>query len=218
MTEIQPWLVTGQGGSRIDFVAGWLSCLPNFVNNNWSVDPNTGQSVGEMRLMKQLDYENITLSAHLANVANLVATDTATKWCGTIHGYNIHNQIDVDNVVIVYIDVPQSSLSKVQWEFCVKTFLTGKHIGAIKNTVSVDVVEQQLRNVKTASIPKPHKLARILDYEQLFVAGGSRYLCDSMNLTATDRLHKFYDTMLEWADSPLEITALGKTWKFSDYF
>lgn len=221
MTQVQPWLVTGIGGSRIDFVAGWLGCLPGFINNNWSIDPNTGQSIGEMRLFKILDQEPLTLAEHLKNIGNLEISDAPTlKICGSLHGFKIQTQInDTDNVVIIYIRVSEKSYTKIGWEYCVKTLLTRQHIGQIGRTSSVAEVEQSLDYYKNFKLRlKPHPKAIILDYDKLFVQGGSRYLADTLGLVAADRLHDYYDAMLEWADSPLEVEALGKVWRYSDYF
>lgn len=220
MIKVQPWLVTGVGGSRIDFIAGWLSCLPGFVNNHWSIDPHTGQSVGEMRLMKSLDYDPISLKEHLERIGRFAMADDHTiKFCGSVHGYNLERQIaDDDNAVVLYIKVPDHRLSKVHWEFCVKTYLTNKFIGNIHDLTDAAFIERKIAEAKRSKAHEPHPKAHILDYEQLFVHSGSRYLCAEMGIEAPDRLHDFYDDMLKWADSPLEIEAYGKVWRFSDYF
>jgi hypothetical protein len=219
MIQVQPWLVTGVGGSRIDFVSGWLSCLPGFINNHWSIDPFTGQSVGEMRLMKRLDYNPISLADHISSIGNFkVSPNPDIRMCGSLHGYNLSKQVNPsDNAVIVYINVPRKFYNKLSWEFCVKTYLTKPFIGNIQNQPDVEFIKQQLMNMKIEFV-KPHPSAHIVEYEQLFVSGGSRYLCDELKLSVPDRLHQFYDSMLQWADSPLEVTALGQTWKFQDYF
>ena len=52
-------LVAGSGGARMDFVAGWLGILPQFLDGEWRIDPLTGLSHGFMMYTKLLDYGTI---------------------------------------------------------------------------------------------------------------------------------------------------------------
>jgi hypothetical protein len=57
----------------------------------------------------------------------------------------------------------------------------------------------------------------LLDYHCLFRPGGSYYLCEKLNLTANVRLHNHWDYMLNVAQSPDSVDALGYTWRKKDF-
>jgi len=54
-----------------------------------------------------------------------------------------------------------------------------------------------------------------LNYTELFRAGGSHYLCHMLNITATDRLHKYWDMLLPFVDAPDTCFAFGQEWSKS---
>jgi hypothetical protein len=58
---------------------------------------------------------------------------------------------------------------------------------------------------------------KYIDYEELFVSGGSRKLCEVLNIPAPDVNHQLWDAMLPFSKTPDEIEFLGKIWKKSDY-
>jgi len=217
MINAQCWLVTGSGGSRIDFVAGWLGTLPGFVNNHWSIDATTGQSIGEMRLAKQLDYEvNYSVRNCLRDLGFNLTNDADLIYVGTCHGKYLQDQIQNDTVKILYIDIDGVDYKKICWEGLAKTYLTRPSINA-KEDVDTDQIKQLFSKVRNLNCP-PTPSALILDYTKLFQPGGSRYLCDCLQLTVDNRYHEYYDSQLVWADTPKEISALGQIWRYSDYF
>jgi hypothetical protein len=218
MIEIQPWLITGPGGSRIDFIAGWLGYLPNFCNNNWSVDPITGQSFGNMRSFKNFDNYNSSLQSYLSTLGDYQISNTSLKWSGSLHGFNLKDEITDENVVIAHIHVPQQFHKKVNWEFFVKTYCSKPMVFGQDHSLTIGFQFDTMKKMKYEQLNiEPHPRAIILDYESLFYDGGSKYLCSKLNIEASDRLHEYYNDMLKWADSPLEVEAYGKTWKFSDF-
>jgi len=218
MINTKCWIVTGTGGSRIDFVAGWLGTLPGFVNNNWGVDPTTGQSTGEMRMFKQLDYApDYAVRTCLRDFGDFELThDADLTYVGACHGRYLNLQIQNDPIKILYINIAGADLNKIAWEFLVKTYLSTPTIR--QQSFSIDAIEEKIKNFKLSSGYKPHATSTVLDYSKLFQPGGSRYLCNCLQLVVDNRYHEFYSNQLTWADTPREISALGRTWRYSDYF
>jgi hypothetical protein len=239
-------LVIGVPGARMDFVAGWLSLLPNFVNMNWGVDPVTGQSYGDMRFAKMLDYgesfdkiwpKQFQLSAN----ADLYIT-------GTGHGHrnnlnNLQDKIANESVKPIIIDTsgPDINTKKLKWEFIVKTYLSQNKISyhqafkknawlidalinnspeQIDNKDRIATVDELLRNpIGNAFSTSIHCAGAInLDYNQVFQPSGSQYLCDQLGITVNDRYHQHWNYVLPLSDSPYALTVWGHDWQYKDYF
>lgn len=207
-------LVTGAGGTRIDFIAGWLGTLPGFINNKWSINPVTGASFSDSCLTKQIDYEpNTTVEKYMKEQFEVEIDPTASHtFCGSLHGFGLHARLENSSAVkIIHIAFDDSSWHKINWDFFVKTYLTTPSLRHYSNSPNEIKFTPMYRIAR-------HPDSIVVDYEKLFVPGGSRYLCDKLEITVPDKHHEFYNDMLKWADSPLEIEAHGKVWKFSDYF
>jgi hypothetical protein len=220
MINIDCYLVSGPGGSRIDFVAGWLGTLPGFINNHWGIDPTTGQSTGEMRLVKELDNDpSLKLHKHITDVFQnrcQLSSDPILTYAGSCHGWHLDKQIDIDdNVKVIYIDINNADLNKIKWEFFVKTYLSRPQINNLDTLDSI--LKEPIFDQREKYYPL-FKNSIVLDYNLLFCIDGSRYLCDLIGLDVVDQYHEFYNFNLLWADAPREISARGSLWKFKDYF
>ena len=55
------------------------------------------------------------------------------------------------------------------------------------------------------------------NYKQLFVAGGSRYLTNLLNISCEEKNHAFWDGNLIWANTPVSIDRFGYTWRFDKF-
>jgi hypothetical protein len=94
--------------------------------------------------------------------------------------------------------------------------VTNAHrIKAIKNVINLHK-QLVVDNNNDRFLKNPRVTA--LDYNCLFRAGGSYYLCEKFNLTAEVRLHEYWDHMLSVIKSPDSIDALGYTWRKTDFF
>lgn len=228
MIDARCCLVTGLGGSRMDFVAGWLGCLPGFIDNNWSINPVTGASNGDQKQIKNLDNnKNILLDDYLKDnlKINLVP---GGKLCyvGGLHGWNLNHQIrDYSSVQILYIDIDNAEPSTILWEFFVKTYLRKKDRFTLYNTNPnnkqdlEDMMQNLIELFNNNMLPKfRHEKSIVLDYTKLFVENGSRYLADCLEIVVDDIYHDFYNSNLQYASSPDEINYIGHIWKKSDYF
>lgn len=56
-----------------------------------------------------------------------------------------------------------------------------------------------------------------INYEDLFVSGGSRKLCEALDINGPDINHKLWDAMLPFSETADEIEFQGKVWKKSDF-
>jgi hypothetical protein len=128
-TPIKLTIVSGIPGARTDFVAGWLGTLPNFIDNYWYINPETGQSNGRMRLTKQfrpgIDIDEV-LSNHryrLTQSANLTFAGAWHPW----HNAKVEKldtYINEGSINLCHIDVELECTAKVYWENRVKTGLS----------------------------------------------------------------------------------------------
>ena len=233
LNKIKLILITGIGGNRGDFVAGWLSTLPKFIDSHWSIDTSSGVSINtKNRFAKYFDdHQESTLTLHdvLRNAGYTLSQDATNMVASRCHGHNLAQRIDPsdlkENLVKIFnIKVEPHNLDKVKWEFFCKTYLTRR----LEGELFVDMEHEQ----RIAHVEKIIELARSnrnnhvavnlplidLSYDTLFKPGGSVYLAESLGLDVQSKYHQQYDQMLLLADSPDEIFKYGKLWKRSDYF
>ena len=230
MIDAEIWLITGTGGSRIDFTAGWLSSLPGFVDNQFRIKFDTGVSVSDANITKSLDGSGRRLSSIL-NDFNINAVQTADlHYVGVSHGQYQEDQIDVP-ARVVYIDVTSADFAKIRWEFVVKTFLSRQQtLQNLSNTVRAnenfdEQIKFELDRIKFLNennyrdgLPRPqHRVDIVLDYTKLCVPGGSYYLLEQLGITASDRYHMAYDQLLPISASPEEVTVFGQVYRFGQY-
>jgi len=242
MLGIKLWLVTSLGGCRMDFVAGWLGRLDNFIDSAWSIHPRTGQSSGTMQRIKHIDnYDN-----HLEDVLSehqLVLDPTSDiTFVGACHGYQLNDyyrEIIKNKIVVLRILAGTADHNQIKWEFFVKTYLTRREnlhcmvhnsgqwsIDARlspnpTNAQRVQMLDEMIKNSASPlkGIDHYEGFPYIkLDYAKLFVPGGSQYLCDQTGLTVDDCYHRYWNQMLPFAASPSELTVWGHTWRREDYF
>ena len=237
--NVKSLLITGIGGTRIDFVAGWLGQLPKFVDTNWSIDPATGWSKGDINLTKCLDKDqSLNLIDCLGQYQFKLTNDAEYTLATTCHGIHLDNQLTnckFDAYQIAYINFNEADQDQILWNFLVKTYLTEKrnrssisqnfqynidHQGDLSDDIKVQKIINIFKNVKKymANVNPAKSTQIILDYDQLFVPGGSRYLTEQLKITTTgDRHHLFWDMVLPIIDSPDEIYQFGYLWKKSDF-
>jgi len=237
------YLCTGIGGARHGFLAGWLGTLPNFIDNQWRIDLETGHSDGYMNIAKDIEC-GMSFSQFLNN-RSFVLSDTADLLlAGQLHGHALipyQDSIDYRYVKILNVDVTRADPSQIQWDFLVKTYLRkdrAKH-NYEKNAVQwnidksinqsvitdLDRVDKfkQLATKMAQSNPydpmldSPLKFIN-LDYEQLFQIGGSQYLCEQLNITVGTKYHHYWNQQLPWAQSPDILHVWNTVWNKSDFF
>ena len=222
MIDAKVWLVTGPGGSRIDFIAGWLGSLPNFISTRWSIHPSTGASSGEMHDTKQLDDDmGVSIAHYLSEYRINLTSDSQYTYAGSCHGYALDSLIDEvdDSVKVFYINPEPEYYEKVRWEFFVKTWLTPIITRDETPTPAHAELMDRASRMSILPVSVPYTRPRIiLSYGKLFSVGGSKYLCEVAGIDVEEKYHRYYDAMLSVADSPDEITVNGSLWKRSDYF
>jgi len=234
-TKRQLILILGAGGSRKEFIVGWLGKLSQFDDTNWTIDLTTGCSncIDEF---KELDT-NQTIT-DVVQRANLDLDSAATRLvAGGCHGWKLHQAgietyIDNQSVRPFYIDISTADIDTIHWEFIAKTWLTNRRwktninrsVWEIDRRIPKPVVTDQDRILATIEIIKNYNslsnpvFGTKLDYNKLFCAGGSYYLCEQLEINATAQEHKFWNAMLPFCQSPDEITCWGHVWRKQDYF
>lgn len=245
MTPIRLLFVSGVGGARADFVAGWFGLNSNFVNSYWNIDINTGLSVGEQGNARAVT-QGKTPEQCVNEFGFTLSKSANLYWALAIHPWIQNNDILEENVnngkiSFIQIDTGGADHNKIYWEFLVKTFLTERrHINQYRsnerwvidhqiqktNITDNDRIETFLKLHQSkksdkleSSILLPCKLHPInVKYTELFKPGGSRYLCDSVKIEMPNSAHNYWDSMIPFADSPDVITTWGREWHKKDYF
>lgn len=244
MVKAKLMLVVGPGGGRMDFVAGWLSLLPNFVNVNWGIDPVTHQSYGDMRFAKELDYGKNFESVWPRQFQ--LSADTDLYLVGTGHGSSLdqlQDKINSKSAKVVSINTagPRINGNKIKWEFIVKTYLSYYKISyyqavkrskwLIDETIDklpehvidkdrIAAVDALLKTPVGNSYKYQNQSPSVteVDYDQLFCPGGSRHLCERLEMPVDDAYHQHWNFIVPLADAPKELTIWGHTWRYEDYF
>jgi hypothetical protein len=122
------YIILGIGGSRKDFLTGWLGTLPNFINTRWFVDLATGVSVSDVSFIKEIDaLPELTLKDMLARKNIFFDNDDSNLNIAVgFHGLSIENSLrDLDDsqYEIINIDVNPEMMERIFWEQFVKNFL-----------------------------------------------------------------------------------------------
>ena len=237
-------LIAGSGGARMDFVAGWLGILPQFLDGEWRIDPLTGLSHGFMMYTKLLDHLEINSFPDFFKEFFTINPAAELCYAGSLHGHkpkNIQDAIDSKHAELLLIDTSTAHPSHLGWEFIVKTYLAQlktRYAFETNTTWQIDrtinklditnldrirTVKQHLHNIKKGqpyinSTPAliPHKK---VDYNLLFQPGGSKYLCNTLCLSdVNERYHNFWDCQLPLSISPDSLVVWGESWNKADYF
>lgn len=234
MKKIKLMMVTGPGGSRIDFVAGWLGTLSNFVDNTWTISLTTGRSLGYMYQTKAVDW-GVDIEPILGNDQLELDGQADTFWAGSCHGYNLNYQKWKDLVEqgkVLFAKITNIDVPKLKWEFVTKTYLTkNRHVYAEKawridseldiepsDADRIQAVKDRFKDFAIDGNELPSEFPAInLDYQKLFVPNGSRYLCDQLGISADEVNHRYWNLMLPLADSPEELEVWGHVWRRSDF-
>jgi len=233
-------LVAGPGGSRLDFTAGWLGKLPNFIDSNWNINIASGRSHGFMGFSKSLDFSN-NLQNILQDVNIQITAESKLSCVGAMHGNNTSTYdefVKKGLAEILQIDVSGAPSSTIIWEFFAKTYLSSdnshhaynnKHRWLIDNYINktsitdqdrIDKIHQYLKHTpKTVSNIDLKDLKHVkVSYNKIFQPGGSFLITKALNLDVDKKYHDYWDAMLPFAKSPNIIDVFGCQWKKEDYF
>lgn len=216
------------GGLRMDFVAGWLGVLPNFICSNWNIDPLTRQSHGTTANVVNLGDPNSIndfLESHRYTLDPLAKLTFATK----LHNFSPVYQSFLDNHTIDVFSIiyDKNDVDQVVWEYCIKTF--GKL--ECNKTWNIDryikketIVDQDRVNfletmLRTILLPIDNKNINFpsLEFSKLFCSGGSRYLCNIINISVDNVYHQYWDYMVPLAQTPDSVCLWNKVFKKQDY-
>jgi hypothetical protein len=235
MTPINLYLTVAPPGARGDFVAGWLGALPNFIDNQWRIDIETGRSYGTMNCIKQ------GIDSTASNIEELLSEkfyklDPAAQWALSLSCHNSQQakqKTMSPAITVLNIDVSNADHNKISWEFVVKTMLgTDRQEHAIQNTASfinvnrhlgatsnqIEAITNGINRAKKIPVHVDLSFGIVLDYNQLFVKNGSQYLADKLNLKVNKKYHLLWNRSLFFAESPVEYYQFGHLWKAQDFY
>jgi len=244
LVKIKLVLVAGTGGARMDFVSGWLGKLPDFIDTKWYIDPSTGLSIGDMHFIKSIDSLDSDIGQVVNNHKAQLDINAKLQWAGSCHGNQIekhreHINSGLFKLLIINTDSVSSDIKdKIQWEFFAKTYLSCRKTITnyfndenwnidnqidktnITDSDRIECLQKMLGKnksfEKTPLVP-PGIECVTAEYDKLFVPGGSKYLCNILELSASERNHKLWDTMLDFSNTPDSVYALDKTWTKSEF-
>ena len=244
LVKIKLVLVAGIGGARMDFVSGWLGKLPNFIDTKWYIDTSTGLSLGDMHFIKSIDSPDSDIGEVVNSHKAQLDINAKLHWAGSCHGNQIEKHREKINsglfkLLIINTDsVSEDIKDKIQWEFFAKTYLScRKTITNYFNNANWNI-DNQIDKTDITDLTRVEQLKKMLEknksfektplvppgieyvtaeYDKLFVPGGSEYLCNILELSAGNRDHRLWDTLLGFADTPDSVYAFNKTWTKSEF-
>jgi hypothetical protein len=241
MIKTKAIITTGIPGARIDFVAGWLGTLPNFIDSQWRVDPITGRSVGVSNIIRPVDKTEVYVESILHDFKMELDPLSEINVSLACHGRTLENKVKNQNAItFVRINTSHCDKKNIFWEFIVKTYLTTQrwqhayehdqvyHIDDLLKNQQIEITDINRQNFLLNLIdnfspicdPLLTGLSAIdIDYNKLFVSGGSQHLVKCLEINnATDKHHRLWDNNLQLATSPDTIEKFGKVWRKQDYF
>lgn len=235
------YIVLGTGGSRKDFITGWLGKLPNFVDTKWYIDLQTGASYSDVHKLKIVDVSpDYTFSQMLSDMNIHFSDDAELNLAVNCHGLHLAENLkglSTHQYQILNINVNPEA-NDTFWQNFVKNFLhyntSIDQLDDYSNQSILQYIDSHgstQEEIISNFFPKenPNFEAKMLfyssgcndiiqfDYSELFVSSGSKTLCNRLNLIAPERVHAYWDAMLPFAEAPDELEFLGKVWKKSDY-
>lgn len=234
MIPIKLKLIAGPIGARMDFVAGWLGTLPNYINNQWHIDPITGQSNGFMRETKYLDHGQHNLSQLLTDRGFELRADAEYTWAGACHGFALDSNVILPLVEsglleIVQITCGPQHTNEIFWNFLVKTFMAPDlHAGNLLHgkpwLIDQRIAEpatDALRIAKLQELASKHKWiysvkdhipTTKIDYDAIASDQGSAELGKLLNISVPHSCHLLWKNMLPLSFAPESIPVWGHTW------
>ena len=243
MIDLKLQIIIYGPGAKGDFLAGWLGTLPNYVDNTWCINPNTGRSTGKMMIFKKLGYPD-TISDLLQPHRISLSASSDLIWACTNHGSPesmaaIQDLVDKDLAEIIYIDTSRTNPQDLLWNYFVKMYLSEeKFLHKLENN-SVWYIDQFINQ---SNITNSHRInylqtvlkqsldykllttyqvipnSIVLDYNCTFVSGGSEYVNKKLKINISPRNQCHWDSMIALSESPNEIMVWGHCWKKADYF
>lgn len=216
MLAVKSVLIIGHGGCRMDFVAGWLGKLNGFVDTGWWMNPTTGESLGE-RTTKMIDSNNNSVVQELQKFGYKLTDNAALTVASGCHGFTLNDKLqgcNPNNLRIIRITFTDEFISRICWDFIVKTFL-----GSPQTTNSVQTRIQNLlwfmnfRPLIDVEYPTID-----VDYEQLLSMDGAFHIAEKLGLEPTGVHYKLWQDALLIASSPDEIELHGHLWRKQDFF
>ena len=253
------YIVLGIGGSRKDFLTGWLGTLSNFINTRWHLNLATGGSFSDAYYIKELDaFPDRTFKQMLLDQDISFDSSAELNLAVSCHGLHLVESLrdlTSDQYEIINNDVDDDTIPTIFWEQFVKNFLrynntiaelennnftnrnilryvsSIEHSDTISDAAHIKIIEslypfydislsESIQDIKNKLLwCRTQESVRMhhVNYKELFINGGSIFLCNTLGITAPTVNHKFWDAMLPFSKSPDTLEFLGKTWKKSDY-
>jgi hypothetical protein len=243
MSQIKLCIVAGVGGARADFVAGWLGTLPGFVNNSWLIDPFTGVSYGRQGDIRSIDSGQ-SIESILQNNNLELHKNANFTWATACHGFHLKGsdyQAKINDGLIKFLSINThgADQNKISWEFITKTYLSHrKHMDSVRGFSEQWIIDSHIKKSQPTNQDRIDQLHLMLEnqksnafvslnssvpgqqvkYIKLFQSGGSRYLCNQLDIDVSNCYHRYWDSMLEFSDSPETINVWGLDWRRQDWF
>jgi hypothetical protein len=216
------------GYSRID--TGILWTVPLLLDQiecgNLRIDPSATQTLS---ITCHVDDNISTSDSNIKKLANLAKVGTLT-----IAGIDLDRadmiQYHWDRLFKVYLCLGMEYNQYYRQhniDLCKNLFnasgdtLTDEYaINYIENRINIAIEDRPLppreQDNHWRFYKKLESLAPVdLDYAELFKPGGSHYLCGTLDTTAPERAHAYWDTMLPFINSPDSCHAFGREWNKS---
>jgi len=235
---IQLIIVQSQMGAKGDFLAGWLGTLPNFIENYWTVDCETGQSFTKANFFKFFNSNN-NLDNFLSDIKFVLSAHQHYFLSATTHHNNVSTFITEQqhkNVDIISIKITEHSKLDVAWNGFVKTNLT-KHrydysiwenvtygvdycFDNKNNITDVDrqnYIESNFNDLSPYIAQVDPAAKHVFIYDEIFVPGGSQLLAEKLKLKCSLQHHKLWDKNLEFSYAPDIIDRFGKIYSIDDF-
>jgi len=238
MIPIKLKLIAGPIGARMDFIAGWLGTLPNYINNQWHIDPATGQSNGFMRETKYLDHGQHNLLQLLTDQGFKLCASAEYTWAGACHGFALDPTVIIPIVEsglleIVQIECGPQHTNEIFWNFLVKTFLTPDlHAGNLAHrtpwlidqritepatdAMRIAKLQELASNPKWIYSVKNHIPTTKINYDVIISDQGSEELGKLLSVSVPHNCHLLWKNMLPLSFAPESMQVWGHTWSKHD--
>ena len=232
MVPINLTTVIARPGARGDFVAGWLGTLPNFIDSQWRIDLPTGRSLGLMNCLKEIDtvdYGKDTLD-RLLKFRNFSLGPSNWNFAMSCHGNKFEEKIVLTpQVQLVQILTDSADRALLNWEFIAKTYFSQErfessvqenkiyNVDKVDTKSPVEFIKQQARFIQQLPDYRLQLDCIQVQYQDLFVPGGSWHLCNKLGINVLPEYHRYWDIQLGLANSKLSYTAFGHNWTIDNY-
>jgi hypothetical protein len=230
-------VVQSPPGAKGDFLAGWLGTLPEFLDSQWTIDCETGQSVTHAKFFKEFKIGN-NLDLFLAEKNFCLSDQPQFLVAASTHApfSSAFSSEQLKNIKIIAVRASHSKILEIAWNRFVKNCFTRhrckwstwknvafgvdeflRNHNPITDDIRCSWIDKNLNSFFSMKILVDPGSHYVFDYDEIFTPEGSHIVAEALNFECLPQHHKLWQKNLDFSSSPNVIERFGQTYSFEDF-